>query len=47
MNEFTNTPPFYLSHKARNDEVDNQLAEAFENVGFYGDQVVFQKSFKI
>jgi hypothetical protein len=32
-------PITFLSHKARNDEIDDKLANAFEEVGFFGEQV--------
>jgi hypothetical protein len=32
-------PVVYLSHKAREDEIDDVLAEEFQKKGFYGEQV--------
>jgi len=36
-----NSPTVYLSHKARNDAVDDILAEELQNKGFFGEQVEF------
>ena len=36
-------PVVYLCHKGRNDDIDDNLAEVFENLGFYGDQVTIQR----
>lgn len=32
-------PLVYFAHKARNDEIDDQLVPIFEGLGFYGDQM--------
>jgi len=35
-----NVPVIYLSHKARNDTLDDTLAEELQKKGFWGEQVV-------
>jgi len=39
INPEANFPVVYLSHKAREDIVDDKLAEEFQSKGFYGEQV--------